>query len=73
MQNDGDELLAVATDGVTLLRIGVAADHFSDDERLIVPSAACAMLRKLLRASKTDSAHCAARAGFLPLPRPASS
>jgi DNA polymerase III sliding clamp (beta) subunit (PCNA family) len=50
-----DQLVAVATDGTTLLTIGVAADHFSDHDGLIIPTPTATMLRRLLRQAKTES------------------
>jgi DNA polymerase-3 subunit beta len=55
LHNVEDQLVALATDGTTLLNIAVTADHFSDDERLIIPTPAATMLRRLLRQAKTDS------------------
>ncbi len=54
LQSAEEDLLAVATDGVQLLRVGVVADHFSDDQALIIPAPAAAMMRRLLRQAKTD-------------------
>ena len=50
----GDQLVAVATNGIRLLRVGVNAPAFNDDSRLIVPASAAATLRRLLRLAKVD-------------------
>jgi DNA polymerase III subunit beta len=47
-------LTAVGMDGTKMLRVGIAADHFSDDNRLIVPTAAATLLIRLLRQTKPD-------------------
>jgi DNA polymerase III subunit beta len=46
------KLVSVAMDGTKMLRVGVVADHFSDDNRLIIPAVAVKMLEKLLRRTK---------------------
>jgi DNA polymerase III sliding clamp (beta) subunit (PCNA family) len=48
------ELVSVACDGTQLLRVGVAAAYFSDDQALIIPAPAAAMARRLLRQATTD-------------------
>ncbi|WP_315792680.1 DNA polymerase III subunit beta [Bradyrhizobium sp. SZCCHNRI1002] len=44
-----DGLASVATDGVRLLRTSVAADRFSDDRKLIIPSKSVAAIEKLIK------------------------
>jgi DNA polymerase III subunit beta len=56
LHNIGDRLNSVSTDGVQLLRVGIVAGHFGDDDRrLIVPTPAGAMLVRLLRQVKVES------------------
>jgi DNA polymerase-3 subunit beta len=54
LHSAGDQLIGVATDGVKLIRIGVAADHFSDDPSLIVPTKTAIAAVKLLKTTKPD-------------------
>jgi DNA polymerase-3 subunit beta len=44
-----DQLVAVSTDGIRLIRTGVAATTFSEDRRLIVPTEVGAVVRRLLQ------------------------
>jgi DNA polymerase III sliding clamp (beta) subunit (PCNA family) len=55
LHSDGDKLVGVGMDGTKVLRVGVAADHFSEDNRLIIPATAVKMLDKLLRATKPET------------------
>jgi DNA polymerase III subunit beta len=48
------QLVAVGMDGTKLLRVAVAAENFSDDDRLIVPTTAATLLMRLLRQTKPD-------------------
>jgi DNA polymerase III sliding clamp (beta) subunit (PCNA family) len=50
----GDQLTAVATDGVKLIRSSVAAERFSTGRDLIVPTKATIALAKLIRQTKAD-------------------
>jgi len=52
LHSDGDKLIGVGMDGTKMLRVGVVADHFSEDNRLIIPATAVKLLDKLLRATK---------------------
>jgi DNA polymerase-3 subunit beta len=45
----GDQLVAVSTDGIRLVRTCVAASTFSDDRRLIVPNDVGVVVRRLLQ------------------------
>lgn len=54
LHSDSENLIAVGMDGTKMLRVGVAADHFSDDDRLIIPAATVKMLERLLRLTKPD-------------------
>ena len=54
LHSDGDKLIGVGMDGTKMLRVGVAADHFSADNRLIIPATAVKMLDKLLRVTKPE-------------------
>ena len=54
MHNIGDQLVAVATDGVKLLRVSIAADHFSEDRSLIVPAKAAMALIRLIKQTKPN-------------------
>jgi DNA polymerase III subunit beta len=54
VHNDGDKLIGVAMDGTKTLRVGVAADHFGDNNRAI-PTAAIRVLERLLRATKPET------------------
>jgi DNA polymerase-3 subunit beta len=56
LENDGDRIVAAATDGTKLLRDSVVAGHFSTDpeRRLIVPAKAAVLLQKLIKATKTQ-------------------
>jgi DNA polymerase III subunit beta len=44
-----DQLVAIATDGIRLIRTSIAATNFSDDRRLIVPKEVAVALRRLLQ------------------------
>jgi DNA polymerase-3 subunit beta len=55
LHSDGDKLIGVGMDGTKMLRVGVVADHFSDDNRLIIPATAVKMLDKLLRVTKPET------------------
>jgi DNA polymerase-3 subunit beta len=55
LHSEADKLIGVAMDGTKMLRVGVMADHFSDDNRLIVPAATIKMLDKLLRLTKPET------------------
>jgi DNA polymerase III subunit beta len=44
-----DELVAVSTDGIRLIRTGVAASMFSEDRSLIVPTEVGVVVRRLLQ------------------------
>ena len=72
LQTIQDALFSVATNGVQLLRVGVVADHFSDDERLIVPAPAATMMRRLLRGAKADSVTMRRSRGLLSVTAPGS-
>jgi DNA polymerase III subunit beta len=50
-----DRLVAVATDGVRLIRTSVAASTFSEDRSLIVPTEVAIALRRLLKKSPAAS------------------
>lgn len=54
MHNIGDHLVAVATDGVKLLRISITADPFSEDRKFILPSKSATALIKLIEQTKAD-------------------
>jgi DNA polymerase-3 subunit beta len=54
LHSDGNKLIGVAMDGTKVLRVGVAADHFGDNNRAI-PTAAIRLLQKLLRATKSET------------------
>jgi DNA polymerase III subunit beta len=54
LHNDGDQLIAVATDGAQLLRVSINAQMFSTDATLIVPTRATTALARLIRATKSD-------------------
>jgi DNA polymerase-3 subunit beta len=49
------KLIGVGMDGTKMLWVGVAADHFSEDNRLIIPATAVKMLDKLLRLTKPET------------------
>jgi DNA polymerase III subunit beta len=51
-QSLDDQLVAVATDGVRLIRTSVAATTFSEDRNLIVPTEVAIALRRLLHKSR---------------------
>jgi DNA polymerase-3 subunit beta len=55
LHSDGDKLIGVGMDGTKMLRVDVVADHFSDDNRLIIPVTAVKMLDKLLRVTKPET------------------
>jgi DNA polymerase-3 subunit beta len=48
------QLVAIGMDGTKLLRVSVAAEDFSRDNRCIVPAAAVNMVMRLLRLTKPD-------------------
>ena len=54
LHNADGKLIGVGMDGTKMLRVGVAADHFSEDNRLIIPATAVKMLEKLLRLTKPE-------------------
>ncbi|MEH2563504.1 DNA polymerase III subunit beta family protein [Bradyrhizobium sp. AZCC 2289] len=51
LQSLDDQLVAVATDGVRLIRTSVAASTFSEDGNLIVPTEVAIALRRVLQKS----------------------
>jgi DNA polymerase-3 subunit beta len=56
LENDGNRIVAAATDGTKLLRDSIVAGHFSTDpeRRLIVPAKAAILIQKLIKATKTQ-------------------
>lgn len=48
-QSGPGRLVSVATDGVQLLHIAIAAAHFSDDHRLIIPTRSALAIGKLIK------------------------
>jgi DNA polymerase-3 subunit beta len=52
LHNIGDQLVAVATNGSQLMRVGITAAHLSDDNRLIIPTRAAVMLDRLLHETR---------------------
>jgi DNA polymerase III subunit beta len=72
LQTVEDELVAVATNGVQLLRVSAAADYLSDDERLIIPTPAAIMMRRLLRQAKADSVTLRRSRGMFSIAAPGS-
>jgi len=55
IHNIDDQLVAVCTDGVKLLRATVAAGMLSTDERLIVPAKVAHSLAKLVQQTKAEA------------------
>jgi DNA polymerase-3 subunit beta len=54
LHSNTGRLIAVSTDGTKMLSTSIAADHFSTDDRCIVPMATITALNKLLRQVKPE-------------------
>jgi DNA polymerase-3 subunit beta len=65
LHSGGDKLVGVASDGVKLVRVAVAADHFSDDPRLILPTKSVTALARLTKQAKADDRLTLRRSGAL--------
>ena len=52
LQNVGGNLVSVASDGKRLMRVTVAAETFSEDRTLVIPTSAVTTLRGLLTRAK---------------------
>jgi DNA polymerase III subunit beta len=54
LHNIGDQLIAAATDGAQLMRVAIPATHFSDDNRVIIPTRTAAILNRLLHETRPE-------------------